>query len=224
MTEFLKKIKETYSTDNPNLLNLLKYNDFLELGYSEKILKKFDNIIEYAFPVVYPFDDNVIFKEKIVLDLGCGAGLDSIVALSLGAKEVYSIDISLSFLNLNKLKNIHKINADIANIPIKFNKIDIVIMNGSLNLIFDKTTLLKNLNGIIKKEGILIIGDLFWNDVSSRHIYAEDPDAWSWCVGGGLTEEELFNMANMFNFQLLKKDFLESIENLERVRYIFKNG
>jgi len=71
----------------------------------------------------------------------------------------------------------------------------------------------------------LIIGDLFWNNTSSRDIYINDVDAWSWCVGGGLTEDELFNIIENFDFKLIKKTFYEKIENLERIKYIFnKNG
>ena len=222
MTDFFQKIKETYSLSNPNLLNLLKFEDFIELGYPEDIILKHNYLIKYAFPVVYPFG-NINIKNKVILDLGAGVGLDSIVAINIGAKFVLSIDMSLSFLRFVKIKNNLKIKANILDLPLKENKIDIIIMNGSFNLIFNKTSLLKDLNVILKKGGFLIIGDLFWINTSTRDIYINDADSWSWCVGGGLTEKELFNMTYRSNFKFITKEVYEQIDILERVKYIFKN-
>lgn len=223
MKNILKKIKETYSTDNPNLINLLKKEDFINIGYSENILEDYEYLIEFAFPVVYPFPPFLDFKGKSILDLGSGAGLDSIVALRKGAYRVISFDISISFLKLFNLEGILKINGTMPILPFKINSFDVVIMNGSFNLVIDKTALLKELNVILKKDGYLIIGDLFWKNITNRDIYRDDPDAWSWCVAGGLTENELFNMVNQYNFKVVDKFFYEQIENLERIRYILKN-
>ncbi len=221
--KLLETVKSTYSTSNKNLLNLSNIKTFINMGYPEALIKEISAELMFAFPIAYPFK-NVCTVNKTVGDFGCGAGIDSYIALKLSASKIISTDLSFSFLKKINSKNVIKINADLNYLPFKNNYFDIIIMNGSLNLVYNKISLLERLNVIIKKNGLLIICDLIWCGYEKeRELYKNDINAWCWCTGGCLTDDELTEIAEKYNFKLITKEEYEQIETLKRMRYIFKN-
>jgi SAM-dependent methyltransferase len=225
--EFQKKliesVRKTYSSENENLINLSSLETFRSMGYPEDFLVNSKETIECSFPVVYPFE-GIEVKGKNVIDLGCGAGLDSILALYLGAEKVFALDLSFSFLKKINDESVFKINGYMDSLPFNYPYFDIVLMNGSLNLIYDKMSLLEQINGIIKKKALLIVGDLFWcGSEKEREIYRDNIDAWCWCTGGCLTEDEILFITFKNGFNLVERKELEKIETFTRMRYIFKN-
>ena len=137
----LQKIKNIYFYNNPILKKFSNTEFLVNIGYPKNFLKKLPkNIIENSFPVVFPFND-INLKNKKILDLGCGIGLDSAYAIHMNAKFVVGIDISFSLLK-NAIY-FSKINANIEQIPIKEKKFfDIILFNGSFNQIIKKYSLL----------------------------------------------------------------------------------
>lgn len=63
------------------------------------------------------------FRDKVVLDAGCGKGRHVLYANKFGAKTVIGIDLShavdAAFVNTGRLPNVHIIQADIYNLPFK---------------------------------------------------------------------------------------------------------
>ena len=63
------------------------------------------------------------FKDKLVLDVGCGKGRHVLQAQKFGAKEVIGIDLSqavdAAFENVGRLPNVHIIQTDIYHLPLK---------------------------------------------------------------------------------------------------------
>ncbi len=204
--KLLKAVRKTYSTENESLLNLSNLDTFTDLGYPCQLLQKRCDLLEFAFPIVYPFE-NITVQDKVVADLGCGAGLDAFLASNLGAAKVISLDLSFSFLKKINCKNVFPIRGYIDALPFKNSRFDVVIMNGSLNLIYDKISLLEQLNVILIKNGLLVIGDFVWcGSEEEREFYKDNVDAWCWCTGGCLTEEELFFITDKFGFKLDEKE------------------
>ena len=227
MDDFIEKlqneIKKTYSVENQNLKNLSSVELFIHFGYPEKFLLKYKKLLKYAFPIAFPFE-NIDLKDKKILDLGCGIGLDSVFALDNGAKKVYAIDMSESFLN-NGIKNdnLLKIKGNMENIFFKNLFVDVIVMNGSLSLVVNKNSLLDKLNVILEENGYLIICDLFWKEnTQEREYFNKDLNSWCWCVGGCLTKNELFNIALKSGYEIFDNVIYENIEELERVKFILK--
>ncbi|MFQ9979905.1 MAG: 50S ribosomal protein L11 methyltransferase [Finegoldia magna] len=99
---------------------------------------------------------------KIVLDIGCGSGILSIVSSKLGAKEVFATDIdplaieaTLENANLNKISNINAVQGSLLDNVNK--KYDVVIANILLNVL---DILIPDLPKALKKDGVFICSGL----------------------------------------------------------------
>lgn len=102
------------------------------------------------------------FKNKIVLDVGCGSGRFCVLASYLQAKKVYGIDSSKINIEYNKKKfkkfpNLKFLFGDNTNLKIKKNFSDITISQG---VIHHTTDMFKSLNELIrvtKKGGKILL-------------------------------------------------------------------
>jgi SAM-dependent methyltransferase len=63
------------------------------------------------------------FKDRVVLDAGCGKGRHIYLASQFGARTVIGVDLSdavdAAFCNTRNLENVHVVQADILNLPFK---------------------------------------------------------------------------------------------------------
>jgi SAM-dependent methyltransferase len=77
-----------------------------------------DQLLGWLTPVKPEF-----FKDKVVLDGGCGKGRHMLKASSWGAREVVGIDLSdaveSAFAATRGVENMHVVQADICNLPLK---------------------------------------------------------------------------------------------------------
>lgn len=90
-----------------------EWNDFSEL--TDKYTEQF---LSWIYPV--QAED---FREKIVLDAGCGKGRHLVESKKFGAAEVIGVDLShavdVAFRNAGRLPGVHVIQADITRMPLK---------------------------------------------------------------------------------------------------------
>ena len=105
------------------------------------------------------------FKDKIVLDAGCGSGKFSSAIAKFKAKKVYGVDIGklgLEFANKQKKKKkyckviVYKYGS-ILNLPLKKNSVDIVWSNGVVHHTIDYHKCLKEFHRVLKKDGKLYL-------------------------------------------------------------------
>lgn len=140
------------------------------LGYSRELLSSLPLASKEAFSGV----SNVsVFANipdgSIVLDLGCGAGLDSFTASKrTGIKgRVIGIDFCHSMLlrakectQKVKIKNVEFYQADGENLPLDGKSVDIVLVNGIFNLNPKREAIFNELARVTKLSGELYAAEL----------------------------------------------------------------
>lgn len=117
---------------------------------------------------------------QTVLDLGCGAGLDSILAArQVGATgRVIAIDMTEDMLDKAErnatavgISNIEFHVADAENLPVADATIDVVITNGVFNLCPDKLKVLAELHRVLCPGGRLHMADILLHaDVTTEQV------------------------------------------------------
>lgn len=131
-----------------------------------------------------------------VVDVGCGVGIDSqVAALSLQPPgRIVGIDITVALLRQAKQyarehPNCHWTAGDAEQLPLRSANVDLVIANGSFNLMPHKKQALAEIWRILRPGGYLALADLLV--VGEMEPITEGfEDAWSWCVAGALSAGE----------------------------------
>ena len=115
-----------------------------------------------------PFSLGEINQGETILDVGCGVGVDSIIAgLMVGENgSVDGVDIVPEIITRAK-KNVTLAELDNVNfqvttgekLPFSDSSFDVIISNGVINLIPDKEAILKEIFRVLKAEGRLMLAD-----------------------------------------------------------------
>lgn len=117
-----------------------------------------------------PFSLGPIHPGESILDIGCGGGLDSLVAALLAGPSVNVVGIDLSPEMIRRAKNnLQKMNLTHVifqaysgeRIPFPDATFDVVLSNGVFNLIPDKLLALKEVHRVLKIDGRLMMADQF---------------------------------------------------------------
>ncbi len=115
-----------------------------------------------------PFSLGSIYKGEKVLDIGCGAGVDAILAAMMVGPtgSVTGIDMTPEMvskardnLRLMDLNNIQFKNSSGEELPIPDDGFDVVISNGVFNLIPDKGKAVSEVFRVLKPGGRLLMAD-----------------------------------------------------------------
>jgi arsenite methyltransferase len=138
-----------------------------KLEYEEAIIEQLpEEVISSYCGVGNPF--SLVHQDEMVLDVGCGAGVDTIIAgLMVGPYgSVEGVDIvpeiiaraekNLKLTNLNNVK-FHTITGE--KLPFGDSTFDVIISNGVINLIPDKEASLKKILRVLKPAGRLMLAD-----------------------------------------------------------------
>lgn len=156
------------------------------LGYESSLLDRLHPVARESYcGVGNPFRLGTIPPGARVLDFGCGAGVDALIAALLsGAEghggpsglcksgaEVHGVDISphmLSKARSNALAcavgnvRFHHVESD--ELPYEDGSFDIVLSNGALNLVVDKDSVLQEIARVLRPGGELWVADQFMRD------------------------------------------------------------
>ncbi len=115
-----------------------------------------------------PFSLGPINKGDVVLDIGCGAGVDTILAAMMAGPTGKAVGIDIvpemlqrakSNMEMTGLKNASFESTSGEVLPFSDNEFDVVISNGVINLIPDKAALLKEVSRVLKPGGRLMLAD-----------------------------------------------------------------
>lgn len=221
--EIKEAVKEKYSevAKEPCLaFNFPVGKDFaLKVGYPKEVLDKLPLSMYESFTGANNPQPFVELKEgEIVLDLGCGAGLDLyFYAKAVGDNgKVYGLDISEDMVNKarNNMETMGIENVEIRcghsdNLPFKDNLFDVVASNGIYNLSPDKNKVMYEVFRVLKPKGRTVFCEIVLKDKFSDNI-RKSIDDWFRCIGGALPEKEFIALMENVGFK--------NIETISTVR------
>ena len=130
----------------------------------------------------------VISKGQTILDLGCGAGIDSVLAARrTGATgQVIALDFLPEMLERTSaaaaeaaLANIETLEAEIEGIPLADGSVDHVISNGVINLSARKRRVLAECARVLRSGGKLSLSDLTVGDEELPPEVLLHPATWA---------------------------------------------
>lgn len=107
------------------------FSSYDHFGIHEEMLKDTSRTLSYRHAM---YKNKHLFKDKIVLDVGCGTGILSMFAAKAGAKHVYSVDMSniiekaQQIVSLNGfLDKITLIQGKLEDIKLPVDSVDIIV-------------------------------------------------------------------------------------------------
>ncbi|MCJ7538077.1 MAG: methyltransferase domain-containing protein [Desulfobacterales bacterium] len=139
------------------------------LGYDPGLIRALPEAVTASYcGAGNPFSLGHINEGEAVLDIGCGAGVDTILAAMMvgPSGKVTGVDIIPEMLQraeenlrMMDLKNVNFKNASGEKLPFEDNSFDVVISNSVINLIPDKVGIMTEAMRMLKPGGRLMITD-----------------------------------------------------------------
>jgi SAM-dependent methyltransferase len=142
----------------------------LDLGYPKELLASLPEKAQASFVGVSPvslFAD--LAEGSTILDLGCGAGLDAVIAADRVGPTGLAIGVDFSPAMLNQarqaaaeanLANLKFICADVERLPLTARSVDVVLVNGIFNLNPNRTAVFAEIGRVIRPGGWVYAAEL----------------------------------------------------------------
>lgn len=139
------------------------------LNYDSEVIQALpDSAMASYCGVGNPFTLEPIHEGEAVLDIGCGTGVDTLIAAILVGPKGRAVGIDMipemldqakNNLRETRLKNVTFQPVSAENLPFPDESFDVVISNGVFNLIPDKVKALAEAFRVLRSNGRLIIAD-----------------------------------------------------------------
>jgi SAM-dependent methyltransferase len=141
-----------------------------ELDYPEPELSRVpDATVESFAGVANHWTLGRIDRGEVVLDLGCGAGTDLLIAAQMTGPTGRSIGVDMTDAMLNRarvsaaemgLANVELRESLIESLPLADRSVDVVISNGVIDLVPDKDAVFEEIDRVLRPGGRLQIADV----------------------------------------------------------------
>ncbi len=139
------------------------------LNYDETLLSRFpESILDRFCGVGNPFSLGAINSGESVLDIGCGSGVDTLIAAAMVGKSGKAVGIDMTAEMIGRAKeNLSRTDLDNTQfqegtaeaLPFSDQSFDVVISSGVFNLVPDKAKGLKEVYRVLKPGGRFMIAD-----------------------------------------------------------------
>ena len=149
-----------------------------DLDYPEELANVPESAVESFAGVANPWQLGRLDPGERVLDLGSGAGTDSLVAAQMVGEQgrVTGIDMTPEMLTKARaaaaemgLANVEFVEGDAEQLPFEDESFDVIISNGVIDLIPDKDAVFSELHRVLAHGGRLQIADVtIQNPVSAE--------------------------------------------------------
>ncbi len=158
------------------------------LGYPDELVDKLPNSVVESFAGTGNlFSLGPLDEAEQVLDAGCGAGFDTLIAaMKVGSRgHVIGVDMTLEMLEKARrnaaslgLGNTEFREGLLEDLPVEDGSIDVVISNGVINLCPDKAAVYRELYRVLQPGGRLMIADIVVQKPVSEEA-KQDIDLWT---------------------------------------------
>jgi SAM-dependent methyltransferase len=182
----------------------------LQVGYTAELLGDLPEEALQSFAGVgCPFRAGVIHAGDTVLDIGAGAGTDTLIAARLAGPQgkVFALDITSAMVRKLRelvtrhgILNVEVIEGNAEEIPLPAASIDVVTSNGMLNLVPDKRKAVAEIFRVLRPGGHVQIADIVIRRPVTRDC-ATDPKLWAECVVGASVDEDYLAMFSDAGFE-----------------------
>ncbi len=141
-----------------------------ELGYPEPELSRVpDGTVESFAGVASHWTLGRVQPGEVVLDRGCGAGTDLLIAAQMTGPDGRAIGVDMTATMLTRaresaaemgLTNVELHEALIERLPLEDASVDVVISNGVLDLVPDKDAVMDEIDRVLRPGGQLQLADV----------------------------------------------------------------
>jgi SAM-dependent methyltransferase len=141
-----------------------------ELGYPEPELSRVpDATVESFAGVANHWQLGRIQPGSVVLDLGCGAGTDLLIAAQMIGGDERAVGVDMTPLMLERARtsalemgfdNVELHESLIESLPLGDGSVDVVISNGVIDLVPDKEAVFDEIDRVLRPGGRLQIADV----------------------------------------------------------------
>ena len=164
---------------------------------------------------------------ETVLDLGCGAGIDLLLAARRvgGAGRVIGVDMTPAMVEAARanvrrsgLPNIEVLQGILESLPVEEASVDLVISNCVINLSPDRRRVFAEIARVLRPGGRMVVSDLVTSGLPAW--VRDDPTLHASCIGGAGTEEEYVSgltAAGLSRVQVEERVFYDAAEMEARI-------
>jgi SAM-dependent methyltransferase len=157
---------------------------------------------------------------ETILDLGCGGGIDTILAARRTGSggRVIALDFLPEMLERTAaaareagLHNVETLLGELESIPLPDSTVDLVISNGVVNLSPRKARVAAECARVLRPSGHLCIADLTVDQQVLPPEILTQPAAWAGCIAGALSETDIVGKLERAGFRDVQVVHRESL-------------
>jgi SAM-dependent methyltransferase len=151
-----------------------------------------------------------ITQDEVVVDFGCGAGIDVVLAAhKVGAGgKVVGVDFAPHMIERAKqavaevklTATTEFVLSDLAQVELPDGLADVVISNCVINLSPDKEAVYREAFRLLKPGGRLAISDIVYSGKIDPQVREHFQASWAGCVGGAIEEDRYFQILQAVGF------------------------